>query len=194
MKIFTLIHDMKKIRKLSVAMAAFLCFGLSAEAEINQLRISLKDGRTITVDLTEVTRTVGGETVTLYPTMKFSPEATSVQFVVPSKSETEAPVIHTLEVEDLQGMAPIETVTSAIAGVVAPESDIVIKALGGNELLVTCPEALSAGSVRVYDLGGRSVVVGITESAGGLMLSLESLSAGVYIVNVESVTIKIVKK
>lgn len=185
---------MKTFRKLSVAVAALLCFGLTAEAEVNQLRISLKDGHTITVDLTEVTRTVDGQTVTLYPTMKFSPEATSVQFVVPAKSETEVPVIHTLEIEDLQGMAPIETVTSAIDGVVAPEDGIVIKAMGGNELLVTGPDALSAGAVRVYDLSGRSVGVGITENAQGLMLSLESLNAGVYIVNVESVTIKIVKK
>lgn len=185
---------MNLLRKLVLLTASVIFLNFQSVAEINQLRISLNDGRTILIDLTEVTRTVGGETVTLCPVMKFAPDATSVQFELPAKSDQELPVIHTLEVEDLSNMNPIQAETSGIADVTLPETDITIRPLDGNTILISGATRISPDAVRVYDLRGQSVAASVGQDGDSLLLSLEALQAGVYLINVESVTVKIVKK
>lgn len=188
---------MIKFKPLIVAAVVVLGSCLSTSAKTTQLTINMKDGRTIVLDLTAG----GTEDEKLLPVMTFTP--TSVKVVLPPKEssepgETPAPVTYTFEVEDLQTMEPIKTdseLSSSISDILASGSTVLIAPLGGDLVRVAGNENLKADDVKVYDINGRRQSVDLTpEGPGAFIVSLANLHQGVYIVNISSHSLKIIKR
>ncbi|MDE5988316.1 MAG: T9SS type A sorting domain-containing protein [Duncaniella sp.] len=183
----------------ALIVAAVVVFGscLSTSAKTTQLTINMKDGRSIVLDLT-----AGGgtENEKLLPVMTFTP--TSVQVVLPPKESSEpggtpTPVTYTFEIEDLQTMEPIKTDSelSSITDILASGSTVLIAPIGGDLVRVAGNENLKAGDVKVYDINGRRQSVDLTpEGPGAFIVSLANLHQGVYIVNISSHSLKIIKR
>lgn len=187
---------MIKFKPLIVAAVVVLGSCLSTSAKTTQLTINMKDGRCIVLDLTAG----GTENEKLLPVMTFTP--TSVQVVLPPKESSEpggtpTPVTYTFEIEDLQTMEPIKTDSelSSISDILASGSTVLIAPIGGDLVRVAGNENLKADDVKVYDINGRRQSVDLTpEGPGTFIVSLANLSHGVYIVNISSHSLKIIKR
>lgn len=187
---------MIKFKPLIVAAVVVLGSCLSTSAKTTQLTINMKDGRSIVLDLTAG----GTENEKLLPVMTFTP--TSVQVVLPPKESSEpggtpTPVTYTFEIEDLQTMEPIKTDSelSSITDILASGSTVLIAPIGGDLVRVAGNENLKADDVKVYDINGRRQSVDLMpEGPGTFIVSLANLSHGVYIVNISSHSLKIIKR
>lgn len=188
--------SMIKFKTLIVAAVVVLGSCLATSAKTTQLTINMKDGRSIVLDLTAG----GTEDQKQLPVMTFTP--TSVQVVLPPKEssdpgEPQKPAVYTFAVEDLQAMEPIKTDSdlSSITDILASGSTILIAPLGGDLVRVAGNEDLKAKDVKVYDINGRLQNVDITsEAPGEFIVSLANLGQGVYIVNISSHSLKIIKR
>ncbi len=163
------------------------------------LRITLRDGRTLLLDLDEGQK--DGETV--LPVMSFTP--TTVKIELPPRTDPEnpsvtiEPVSYTFEVEDLKGMAPIGTEQkedmSGIAATVAGQADIVLSLAARDEVVISGREDIDASDVALYNMAGTRLNAEVTAAGQGrLSLSLAGLPAGVYIVKIQSATLKVTKR
>lgn len=187
---------MIKFKPLIVAAVVVLGSSLSISAKTTQLTINMKDGRSIVLDLTAG----GTENEKLLPVMTFTP--TSVQVVLPPKESSEpggtpTPVTYTFEIEDLQTMEPIKTDSelSSITDILASGSTVLIAPIGGDLVRVAGNENLKADDVKVYDINGRRQSVDLApEGPGTFIVSLANLHQGVYIVNISSHSLKIIKR
>ncbi len=182
---------MYSIRHLFGVVFIVLCCSLTATSKTTQLRISFHDGRSLLIDLTPVKVTgPNGELIKRMPIMTFSP--TTVSFVLPSATET--PTIHTIEVEDLSSMEPIETVTSGLQEAVMNIDNVILSPLGADMLRISGKDVVSASDVKVYDMSGHLMDTEVNECSDGLTLSLSSLQKGIYVIKVFNTAIKFIKK
>lgn len=126
---------------------------------------------------------------TQLPTMKFSD--TSVEITIPSETPGEAPVVHSIGVEDIENSTFSET--ASIQGAVV-ENSTVFSVLDGNRIRITAPCEISAGDARVYDLAGKLLSCPVAIDGEVATVSLDQLSAGVYIIAYQNNNIKVTKK
>lgn len=192
---------MKTFRALCLALTLISSGTMLADLITKSLRITLRDGRTLVLDLSEGQK--DGEAEPVLPVMSFTP--TTMKIDLPARTDPEnpevkvEPVSYTFEVEDLKGMAPIGTEQvedmSGIATTLAPKDDIVIALTGRDEVTVSGREGIEPTDVRLYDMAGTAVAADVTAAGEGrLTLSLASLPAGVYIVKIKSATLKVTKR
>lgn len=189
---------MKLTRALCLAVALLTVGTAMAEMITKSLRIRLRDGKTLTLDLSEGQE--DGRVV--LPVMTFTP--TSMKIELPPKTNPEAPeeiiapATYTFEVEDLKGMEPIgveQELKSGIAQTFAPADNLNLAFTGPDEVTVSGRKDLSASQVALYDLSGRSLPAVVNDSAEGrLVISLASLQPGVYIIKIDSATLKVTKR
>ncbi|MDE6371033.1 MAG: T9SS type A sorting domain-containing protein [Duncaniella sp.] len=192
---------MKTIRALCLALTLITSGTMLADLITKSLRITLRDGRTLVLDLSAGQKE--GEAEAVLPMMTFTPTAMKIE--LPARTDPENPTVtvepvsYTFEVEDLKGMAPIGTEQvedmSGIAATLAPQDDIVISLAGRDEVVISGREGIEPTDVRLYDMGGTSLAADVTAAGEGrLTLSLASLPAGVYIVKIQSATLKVTKR
>lgn len=145
-----------------------LCFGLSLQAETN-LVVWKKDGNKVAFALTEK------------PTVTFSENSLMINTTTVSVSyDLEDMAKFTYEDPESQGIRNIEN-----------DKDSSFK-FDGEMLLFP---SLKAGSkVAIHNLGGVLVFSRTIEAAGDYSFPLSHLDKGVYVVSVDGLTYKIVKK
>lgn len=188
-----------KIRALFLVAALAVASTSMAEMITKSLCIKLRNGQTLTLDLSRGEK--DGQAV--LPLMTFTPTTMKIDLpprVDPEKpQETIAPASYTFEVEELKSMEPIGTVQeykSGIRSVAAESSDIALAFTGTDQVTLTgSADKLDASSVELFDMAGRSFPADVTvEAPGRLTLSLAKLEPGVYVIKVQKITLKVTKR
>ena len=177
---------MYNIKAIALAMALAVGATLSAAEDTLLFTFRHSDG---TVTQVEIPFHEETEENTQFPTMKFSDN--SVEITIPSETPGEAPVVHSIGVEDLENSSFSETasIQSAMA-----ENCTVFTVLDGNRIRITSPHEISAVDARVYDLAGKLLSCPVTIEGAVATVSLDQLSAGVYIIAYQNNNIKVTKK
>lgn len=186
---------MKFTRVLCLTVALITAGTSTAELITKTLRITRSDGSVVNIDLSSGQK--DGETV--LPVMTFT--SNSMKIELPPKVDPENPdavipeASYTFEVQDLKSIGTVQEEKSGIASTVADRNEITIAFTGHDLLSVTGRADLSAANVMLYDLQGRSLPVEVVSMAPGrLDLSLAPLAPGVYIIKIDTATLKVTKR
>ena len=145
-----------------------LCFGLSLQAETN-LVVWKKDGSKVAFALTEK------------PIVTFSETSLMINTTTVSVSY------------DLEDMAKFTYEDSAEEGIRNIENDKESSFKFDGEMLLF-PSLKARSKVAIHNLGGVLVFSRTIEVAGDYSFPLSHLDKGVYVVSVDGLTYKIVKK
>ena len=186
---------MKFTRTLCVAVALITAATSMAELITKTLRITRSDGTVVNIDLSSGQK--DGETV--LPVMTFT--SNSMKIELPPKVDPENPdavipeTSYTFEVQDLKSIGTVQEEKSGIASTVADRNEITIAFTGRDLITISGGADLSAADVKLYDLQGRSLPVEVTTaSQGRLDISLSPLAPGIYIIKIDTATLKVTKR
>lgn len=186
---------MKFTRYLCLVVALFAAGSAMAELITKTLRITKADGSVVNIDLSSGSK--DGEKV--LPVMTFT--SNSMKIELPPKEDPENPeavvaeTSYTFEVQDLKSIGTVQEDKSGIVSNIADSNEITISFTGRDELTVTGRADLSAADAAIYDMQGRSMPVEVISTAPAtLQLSLATLAPGVYIIRIDSSTLKVTKQ
>lgn len=178
---------MHRLKALMVATVIALFGSMTANAAVNQMRLTYADGHTLLIDLATQSSQL--------PKITFTPTALTIH--VPSKVEGQPETTFECSVENLGAEMPIEFLEeqTGLADVKAGNDNLVITPIDANTLLVKGADVLTPADVKVYDMAGHSVAADITATADGeITVSIAPLSTGVYLINASRTTLKVTKR
>lgn len=170
---------MNTIKTILASVILALCATLSMSADNVILRVNLNDCTSVLIDLGEP-RSWSEHDPMLYPTTRALVfKAQNGDFEIP--------------VENLRADHPVEVFlgeASGIEDVKAASGSFSMTPVDAGSILITGSDMLSLDNVNVYDLGGRKVSADVIKTDGGIMVSLDKLPAGLYLINALNTTIK----
>lgn len=88
----------------------------------------------------------------------------------------------------------LETMPTHIEEIEMDEGETVKGHLEFSEEAVSISGLATDGKVRVFTLKGQMVVSAVADGEGNVTISLDSLSAGIYLINYNETTIKFIKR